>query len=187
MTKVVYVVVRIISGSKRGLKLADFEGMDIRPTSDRVKEALFSMIRQYVEGSNVLDLFAGTGSLALEALSRGAKSAVLVDNNKFSGKVINQNINKTRFNERVKFINTDAISFLKATQDKFDIIFVDPPYNQNIFAKLIDEIISHDIINNNGIIVYERDELYNHSIGDELRVLKDKKYGRTYITVFEKV
>ena len=119
---------RVITGSARGRKLITLEGDDVRPTTDIVKEALFSIIQFEIEGRKVLDLFGGSGQLAIEALSRGADSAVIVDLSKKSVEVIKQNLEHTGFSKKAVVVQSDALSFLSRRTEKYDIAFIDPPY-----------------------------------------------------------
>lgn len=176
---------RIISGSKRGLKLYVFEGKDIRPTTDRVKENIFNIIAPNVRGSNVLDLFCGTGALSLEAVSRGAASAVMCDVSKESLALSRKNVEHAGFEGQCELLNTDAVSFLNTTAKKFDIVFLDPPYNSGLAEKSLELIFSKEILNDGGIVVLERDD--TDSFQTPYAVLKkEKRYGRTYICIYEK-
>ena len=116
---------RVITGTARGRVLRTLEGEDVRPTTDRVKEAVFSIIQFEIEGRRVLDLFAGSGQLGIEALSRGAASATFVDMSKDSLSTVKYNLEHTKLGDNAKVVQTDALSFLKLTKDKFDIVFLD--------------------------------------------------------------
>lgn len=175
---------RIISGSKRGRKLISFEGESIRPTTDRVKESMFNLICDYVYGASVLDLFGGSGALSLEALSRGAENAVITDFDKKSIDVIKKNIELTDFSDRTRVVNSKAENFLETAKEKFDIIFLDPPYNKGFIKPIIRDIVQKDILSEGGIAVLESDFGDEHGEFDGLEILKQRKYGRTYITVY---
>lgn len=177
---------RIISGSKRGRKLISFEGESIRPTTDRVKESMFNLICDYVYDSSVLDLFGGSGALALEALSRGAANAVLVDVDKRSLDVIKKNIELTGFSENAKTVEMRAELFLERTKEKFDMIFLDPPYNRGFIAPIVNAIVQRNVLKEDGIVILESDFGDEHGEFDGLEMLKQRKYGRTYITVYKK-
>ena len=123
---------RVITGTARGRVLRTLEGEDVRPTTDRVKEAVFSIIQFEIEGRRVLDLFAGSGQLGIEALSRGAASATFVDMSKDSLSAVKYNLEHTKLGDNAKVVQTDALSFLKLTKDKFDIVFLDPPYASSL-------------------------------------------------------
>lgn len=135
---------RIISGEARGTKLETLDGLDTRPTLDRVKEALFSIIQNKIYDANVLDLFSGSGALALESISRGAKLAYSCDSSRKAIEIIKQNVKKTHFEDKVKIINKDYKKALEELKDiKFDIIFLDPPYKTN-FGEIATKIIAEN-------------------------------------------
>lgn len=178
---------RVVGGAKRGFKLRDFGGSAIRPTSDRVKENIFNIISPYVPGAVVLDLFSGTGALAIEALSRGAKRAVLCDNANRSLAIIRDNIKKTGFGDVSKIVKSDAIAYLKNCIEKYDIIFLDPPFNMGLLAAALRQIAASDVLTDSGIVVVEQDgtEILEEIPGLSLK--KQKKYGRIYISVYTKI
>ena len=179
---------RIIAGKNKGTKLNTLEGNDVtRPTLDRVKESLFSILYPYLEESVVLDLFAGSGALALEALSRGAKYAVLCDKSYKAIKVIKENVSKTKQEENIEIINKDfetAIKSLSEKNKKFDIIFLDPPYKTNYIQKSVDLIIEKQLLNEDGIIIAETDELdkvLRQIENEKINIYDIRKYGRVDI------
>ena len=178
---------RVISGSARGLKLNSPEGDKTRPTLDRVKEAVFSMLFPYLNGADVLDLFAGTGALGIEALSRGADKACFIDNSKEAIRIINSNVSAAKFVDSSAIIQKDAVEFLKNCDRGFDIIFIDPPYANGLYEIVLESISKNKILNKNGLIVIEKDmdlgpvDLFN----DSFEVFKEKKYGRVGITVLK--
>lgn len=178
---------RVISGIARGLKLESPEGDKTRPTLDRVKEALFSMLLPYLNGAMVLDLFAGTGALGIEALSRGADKSYFIDNSKEAIRVINSNVSAAKFVGSSTVLKTDAIEFLKNCDLKFDIIFLDPPYANGLYETAINLISKNKILNKDGVIVIEQDldTPFVNSFGDVFEVLKEKRYGRVGITVLK--
>jgi 16S rRNA (guanine(966)-N(2))-methyltransferase RsmD len=180
---------RVISGKVRGLKLNTPKNEDVRPTTDRVKESLFNMISPYIMDSNVLDLFAGTGSLGIECLSRGAQRCVFVDVSKESISIIKSNITKARVENESVVLNLDfkdAISKLKVQKNKFDVIFMDPPYYKNMFIDALEKIDNADLLEEEGIIVIEHDskENFPEKIG-RLEKHKVKKYGNTTLTFYK--
>jgi len=177
---------RIISGIKKGAKLIEFSGEDIRPTTDRVKESLFNLIQEFVADANVLDLFAGSGALCFEAISRGAKHGVCTDKAKESVAVILKNRDKLDFSDLVEVINIDAEGYLSRTSDKFDIIFMDPPYNKGFIEPALQQIVKRDILTDGGIIVVESDSPDEIILPAGLKAIKERRYGRTNVTVFEK-
>jgi len=178
---------RVITGKARGVVLKTPEGMQTRPTADRVKEALFSIIQFDIPGCRVLDLFGGTGQLGIEALSRGAKSAVFVDASDAACKLIRENLKRTKLENDAKVIRSDYLEYLRRCHETFDVIFLDPPYAEVFLENSLNCITEIDILQTNGIIVTERPlekELpwdfpgYTRS--------KDYKYGKTLITLYRK-
>jgi 16S rRNA (guanine(966)-N(2))-methyltransferase RsmD len=146
--------VRVISGTARGRKLKEPAGDSIRPTGDMVKESVFNIIQFDIEGRSVLDLFAGTGQLGIEALSRGAKSAVFIDLKPDAVKLIRENLKICGFSESVSVYLRDALRYLESNE-KYDLIFLDPPYDTPLIDKAISKIIEFDKLNLNGIIICE--------------------------------
>ena len=178
---------RIISGSLRGSKLFTLDGENTRPTLDRVKEALFSKINFDLEDSVVLDLFSGSGALALESISRGAKIAYLCDSSRDAIKIINQNIEKTRTSEKVVVYNLDykrALENFITDGIKFDIVFLDPPYITNYAEEATSIIISNGLLNKEGLIILEtdnKDKVINNLDKEIIDIIDIKKYGRVYL------
>lgn len=146
---------RVITGSARGRKLKELDGCETRPTTDRVKEGIFNIIQFDIEGRKILDLFAGTGQLGIEALSRGAASAVFIDQRREAAALVKENLKLTGFEQNSRVICTDAAAFLSSAKEKFDLIFVDPPYAANLWKNTLDTISQFDILSNHGIIVCE--------------------------------
>ncbi len=173
---------RIISGSARGTKLFTLEGLDTRPTLDRVKEPLFSIIGLKIQDSDVLDLFSGSGALGIEALSRGAKNVVLCDNSKKAIQVIENNLKKTRL--QAEIINDDFIKCLeKMNGRQFDLIFLDPPYETNYIIRAVNKILECNLLRKNGLIIAETD---NQKIVEDIEKLDItvsdiRKYGRVIL------
>lgn len=180
---------RVISGNLRGLKLNAPKNDDVRPTTDRVKESMFNVINMYIMESSILDLFAGTGSLGIECLSRGANDCVFVDLNRESLQVVNSNIKKARLEQKSTVMNLsykDAISKLSIQNKKFDVIFMDPPYYKDMFIDALTNIDQKDILQEEGIIVVEHDTKENlaDKVG-RLEKFKSKKYGNTTISLYQ--
>lgn len=173
---------RVIGGISRGSKLFSLEGDNTRPTLDRVKESLFNIIQYDIAESNVLDLFAGSGALGIEALSRGANFATFVDNSIEATKVIQKNIEKTRFKEKSEIINKDfknAIEVIKFK--KYDLIFLDPPYKTDFIVESIKLIMKYNILADNGTIILETDiekEVLDKLNFININVVDIRKYGR---------
>ncbi len=176
---------RVIAGNRKGHKLHEFSGQDIRPTTDRVKESIFNLIQEFIPGSRTLDLFGGSGALTFEALSRGAEYGVCVDNSDDSLAVIKRNADELNF-ENLTIVKDDALRFLKSSDEKFSVIFLDPPYNKGFISPVIGAIIKHDRLLTDGIIVLESDSTDEHDELEGLSVLKQRKYGRTYITIYQR-
>lgn len=161
-----------------------FEGNSIRPTTDRVKESVFNLIQDFIPGARVLDMFGGSGALSLEALSRGALSATVIDADKNSVAVIKKNIELTSFEKETKVLCQKAESFAEASKESFDIIFLDPPYNKGFVVPVLSTISKRGMLSENGIAVLESDYRDDHGEIEGLEILKQRKYGRTYITVY---
>ncbi len=174
---------RVITGTARGRRLTTLEGTDTRPTTDRVKEALFSIIQFEIEGRRVLDLFAGSGQLGIEALSRGAKSAVFVDGSKKAAEVVKKNLEATAFSKSASVVCGDAISFLKTRGEKFDIAFLDPPYSTGLLQKALESLPR--VMNKGGVIICEspENEAMPKSAGSFV-LQKRYRYGKVSLSVY---
>ena len=180
---------RIITGRARGTKLVTLEGNNTRPTSERVKEAVFSMIQFDIEGRNVLDLFAGSGQMGLEALSRGALKATFVDNSRAAVAVIGQNVAKTRFEKESTVVLSDAESYLKRIKgrEKFDLVFIDPPYAAGVQAEMLELLLELELLKPTSTVVCEsgEDDIFkgNQALAEKFEVVKKAKYSISYVTV----
>ena len=180
---------KIISGKYKGRNLLGFDLDGTRPTMDRVKESLFGMIQLYIDNSIVLDLFSGSGNLAIESLSNGAKCAYLVDSNYKAINIIKKNISTIGI-EDVSILNMDYKKALNNFNDnniKFDLIFLDPPYKTNYIEESLKLISKFDLLNEDGIIVCESDSLDKIVYPEEYKSVKDKKYGDKYIVLLQKI
>jgi len=181
---------RIISGKARGTKLYTLEGENTRPTLDRVKESIFNIIQNEIEGAKVLDLFAGSGAIGLEFLSRGAEKAVLCDNSKEAINIIRKNIEKTHMEKHVQLINADFENCLeKIKNEQFDIIYLDPPYATNCIYRAIQKIIELDIAKKESLIIIETDDeqrIENEIKDTETKIVDKRKYGRATIIFLER-
>ena len=178
---------RVISGKARGIVLKTPDGMATRPTGDRVKEALFSIIQFDIPTAKVLDLFGGTGQLGIEALSREASSAIFVDEREDACRLIRENLKRTKFDSMARVVRADYLVFLRTCKEKFDIIFLDPPYAEVFLENSLKMITEIDILQSGGIIVTER------PVGKELLFdfpgysrSKDYKYSKTVLTFYRK-
>lgn len=175
---------RIISGKYKGKKLTGYDILGTRPTMDRVKESLFGIIQNYLKNSTILDLFAGSGSLGIEALSNGATTCYFVDNNIKLINIIKENTKNIEENTIIlKKEYIEALKYFKDNNIKFDIIFLDPPYKLNLINKSIELIEKYNLLNENGIIVCEYEqELFTSSYN----IIKEKKYGDKSIRIYKR-
>ena len=178
---------RVITGKARGVQLKTPEGLQTRPTSDRVKEALFSIIQFDIPGTRVLDLFGGTGQLGIEALSRGAKSAVFVDAGEKACALIRENLRRCRMEGEGRVVRSDYLEFLFRCRETFDIVFLDPPYAEVFLENSLNKLRVIDILESGAIIVAERpvDKPLFVEIPGFTRS-KDYKYGNTLLTLYRK-
>ncbi|MDF2964143.1 MAG: methyltransferase [Paenibacillus sp.] len=182
---------RVISGTAKGRPLKAVPGMGTRPTTDKVKEAIFSMIGPYFEGGHVLDLFAGTGGLSIEALSRGMERAVLTDIDKKSIDTIRQNLQASGFTEKAEIYRNDALRAVKALTKrgiKFDLVFLDPPYRLKVVQDLVEQLVQANMLNAGATIVMEHDadDVYSEPIGG-LQWVRRAEYGDTAVTIYRNI
>ncbi len=177
---------RVISGSARGKKLCTTPGLDIRPTLDRVKESVFNMIAFDLPGASVLDLFCGSGALGIEALSRGADSAVFVDKHRESVNICEKNLKLTHLDKNASLVLSDSIDFLNTTNQKFDIIFIDPPYESDLYEKALSAISAHSLLAPGGQIIIESDMKLTPAFDCKtFNSCREKKYGRVRILIMK--
>lgn len=180
---------RIIAGKWKGKKLNTPPDSRVRPTLDRVREAIFSMIAFDIPSADVLDLFGGTGAMSLEALSRGANSATIVDYHKDSVDLIKKNINLCGANSQTTVFCADYGDFLiksNKTGKKFDIIFVDPPYQGEMVKEVLEQIDENDVCGKNGIVILETDRDFSPMEQTEhLIKIKEKHYSKTKVSVYQ--
>lgn len=179
---------RVITGKARGVALKTPDGMLTRPTADRVKEALFSILNFDIPGADVLDLFGGTGQLGIEALSRGARRAVFVDAREDACKLIRENLRRTKLEGEGRVVRSDYLDYLNRCPDQYNIIFLDPPYGEDFLETALKRITEIDILQSDGIIVTER------PLGKELPMefdgyirSRDYKYGKTLLALYRKM
>ena len=175
---------RVITGSARGRKLKTPQGMDVRPTTDSVKEAIFYIIQFDVEGRRVLDLFAGTGQMGIEALSRGAKECVFVDSSRQALNIVKENLKICNLQGTV--ISGDAVSYL-SRGESFDLVFMDPPYDTDLYERCLEALCRFDILSDGGIIICEsrQDRTIPGTFLDDYS-MKQYRYGKIKITVLRK-
>ena len=179
---------KVISGTLKGRKINGYDIDGTRPTMDRVKESLFGMIQDYIRDSVVLDLFAGSGQLGIEALSNGAKICYFTDNNNEVIKVLNTNIANLKIKDKSKVILTDWKRFLNEASNKgikFDLIFVDPPYDYDVYEKIMDKISTLNLLNDNGLIILEHHNLKLKDKYGNLTLYKEKKYGNKSVNIYK--
>lgn len=176
---------RVITGTARGRVLETLPGEDVRPTTDRVKEAMFSIVQFELEGRRVLDLFSGSGQLGIEALSRGAAYAVFVDSSAQSVDCTKKNLIKTGLKTNSSVVQADSLTFIKTTKDSFDIALLDPPYSEGLLQRALPLVAEK--MNDGGVIICE------HPYGEEMpedagsfEVYREYKYGKTALTVYRK-
>ena len=175
---------RVITGIARGRRLKTPEGMDIRPTTDNVKESVFNILQFDIEGRRVLDLFAGTGQLGIECLSRGAKEAVFIDQNRDAVKIVREKLKACGFSAPV--LQQDALSYLN-TCGSFDLIFVDPPYDAGLYKPVLEKINSIDILSEGGIILCEsRRETNMPEMQAPYYKRKEYRYGKVKLSLYSK-
>lgn len=178
---------RVITGSARGRRLKELTGMETRPTTDRVKEGIFNIIQFDLEGRRVLDLFAGTGQLGIEALSRGAATAVFVEQRRDAAVLTRDNLKITEFTDRGRVVNGEAMAFLASSKEKFDIIFIDPPYAANLWEAALSAISRFDILSNHGIIVCESPlEKEMPGMAPPYFLHRTYRYGKIKVTTYHR-
>ncbi|QRN86249.1 16S rRNA (guanine(966)-N(2))-methyltransferase RsmD [Clostridia bacterium] len=183
---------RIIAGKKRGLKLQAPKGMNTRPTTDRVKENLFNILQNEVSGKKVLDLFAGTGALGIEAMSRGAENAVFVERDRQTFVQLCENLHKVEDLCCLDAIQKDSFSFLNDCKKQFDLVFLDPPYKKGLAVRATEILIQRELLIAGGLIVLETnqgEELFSENELSRLGlgIRKSVRYGNTCITILEKI
>ena len=176
---------RVITGTARGMKLQTLDGLATRPTAEKVKEAVFSAIQFELEGRRFLDLFAGSGQMGIEALSRGAVTATFVEQSPQAVKVIRANLEHTRFTDQANIRAMSAEDYLKRCRDRFEVIWMDPPYHENLLESLLTRISEIDILSEGGIIICERPvELELPDAFPAFTKAKDYRYGKTGVTLY---
>jgi len=178
---------RIITGKARGLKLVTPKNYLVRPTADRVKEALFNIIQSRIPGSTVLDAFAGTGNLGLEAWSRGAEKVFYFDKSRESLKLVKANVEKARAAEDVTMIHTDAVNglaMMAQQKRQFDVIFSDPPYDKGLNQKVVEALEKWPVLKEGGLLVLEHSLMENpQEYVPERLEIRSEKYGDTKISL----
>ena len=179
---------RVIAGTARSRKLVEVPGMNSRPTTDKVKEAIFNIVQWDVEGRRVLDLFAGTGQLGIEALSRGADRCVFVDAAKEAVKAVRENVKNTGFEDRSRVVQGDSLSFLTSCREKFGVVLLDPPYAADLLGQALERIAAIDIVTENGIIVCESDaDTLLPELSAPYQKGREYRYGRIKLTLYHRL
>lgn len=172
---------RIIAGEKRGTKLYTLEGENTRPTLDRVKESLFNIIQSEIRDCIFLDLFSGSGAIGLEAVSRGAKKAILCDNNKQAIQIIKKNIEKLGYKDKIELYQMQFNELINKLNEKIDIIYLDPPYKTNYAIKTVELLLKKEILKTDSLIIIETDqveELKEKLENLNIEIIDERKYGR---------
>ncbi len=178
---------RIISGEHKGRRLAGGKKKKVRPTSDRVKESIFNILREEVMGKKILDLFAGAGSLGIEALSRGAESVTFVDASSQSINVLKKNIKSLNLESRSTILRLDGLKAINKLKQNFQMIFADPPYLKGYVQRVIGSVVQSEVLEKNGILILEHHKKETFSFPEEkLSILRQKKFGDTVISFFLK-
>lgn len=182
-------MMRIITGKAKGIKLETLKGENTRPTSERAKEAVFSMLQFDIEGREVLDLFAGSGQMGLEAVSRGAANATLVDKSKDAVAIINKNAEKTKLAQHCRAFCSDVSDYIRTVKGrrKFDIVFIDPPYALHAVPTTLSALLSAELLKDTSIIVCESEEadIFENfvQLGEQFEIIKTTKYGVAHVTI----
>lgn len=178
---------RVITGTARGKRLGELPGMETRPTTDRVKEGLFNSIQFDIEGRRVLDLFAGTGQLGIECLSRGAASCLFVDQRRDAVALIRKNLRDTGLENGARVIQGEALRCLRSQKEPFHLIFLDPPYDTDLLENALKTIAEIDILSENGIIICEsRVEKELPPLSAPYRRDRSYRYGKIKVTLYRK-
>lgn len=179
---------KVISGILKGRNIEGYNIDGTRPTMDRVKESLFGMIQDYIKDSIVLDLFAGSGQLGIEAISNGARLCYFIDNNNEVIKTLNRNITNLKIKDSSRVILSDWKKFLNESSEKnlrFDLIFIDPPYDYDVYEKILEKVTTLNLLNDNGLIILEHHNLKLKDKYNNLSLYKQKKYGNKSVNIYK--
>ena len=183
-----WIIMKVISGTLKGRKIEGYDLEGTRPTMDRVKESLFAMIQEKIKGSICLDLFSGSGTLGIEAISEGASKVYFVDASKKASMVIKKNLENFGVKEKSILLSMDFKRALQEVrEEKFDIIFLDPPYQTDYIEKALLLIEQYQILNKNGIIVCESNQKQFIVFSESYQIYKERKYGDKFIVILEKI
>ena len=181
-------MMRIITGRAKGIRLKTLDGDSTRPTAERVKEAVFSMLQGDMDNRKVLDLFAGSGQMGLEAVSRGAAHATMIDNSLSAVKIISENAQKTKLDQYCTIKKEEALTFLRFSKgEKYDIVFLDPPYAAKFYRPALEAMLRYDVLKSTSMIVCESDteDIFDNdeTLSSSFNVIKQSRYGRVFITI----
>jgi len=181
--------IKIIGGSAGGRKIKTCKGLYVRPMLARVKKALFDILQNRIIEARCLDLFSGSGSIGLEAISRGAKHVTFIEKNHVSQRTINYNINLLGFGEKSTLIGGDVFSVLKKMQEKFDIIFLDPPFKTLILNEILEPVSKSNVLKENGILIIHHPTYNNTFIDtiDKLKCIKQARYGQNVLSFYKNI
>lgn len=178
---------RVITGTARGRKLGQLQGMDTRPTTDQVKESIFNIIQFDIEGRRVLDLFAGTGQLGIEALSRGAAGCTFVDQRRDAAALVRSNLKLCRLSDRARVVQGEALSFLASDRERYHLVFLDPPYQTELLENALKKIAEIDILMENGIIICESPaDRRLPALAAPYEKGRDYRYGKIKLTLYRR-
>ena len=178
---------RVITGTARGRRLKTTAGLDTRPTTDKVKESIFNIIQFDIEGRRVLDLFAGCGQMGIEALSRGAEYGTFVELRRDAAAVVRENLATCKLDEQSSVKQMDALAFLQSCREKFDLVFLDPPYDGNLLDQALNLITLIDIVSEHGIIICEiSSDRKRPELIEPYSIVKEYNYGKTTILRIER-
>lgn len=178
---------RVIAGQSRGRKLVSAEGKDTRPTTDRVKESMFNLLAPYVCGANVLDLFAGSGALGIEALSRGAEKTVFVEKNAASLKNIEINLENTHLKDKAEVIFGDFENYLLKCSEKFDLVLLDPPYSSGVYGVALDLLGKRGLLTHGAVVALEHSDKIAAPQAEGFEIYTDRKYGSSMVAILKYV
>lgn len=177
---------RVIAGIRKGLKLKAPDGMDTRPTTDRVKESVFNILQPYIPAERVLDLFAGSGALGIEALSRRCVHCTFVEHDRAAFSLVRNNVETAAFGDSASLVFSDSMAYLDKCSKSFDIIFLDPPYNKGLLHPVLDKISKNGLLKEDGIIVAETEKGGEEAEHSDFGTVRRAVYGKTVITVLKR-
>ena len=178
---------RVITGSARGRRLKELEGMETRPTTDRVKEGLFNVLQFDIEGRKVLDLFVGTGQVGVECLSRGAASTVFVDRRPDAVSLAKENLKLCNLTDRARVVAGDSMEFLKSVREKYDLVFLDPPYQTDLLETAIAHIARHELLSGHGMMIAEHPvDKTLPSLSAPYRMGRTYRHGKIAVTIYHR-